>query len=184
MSRDVVEYEVATPLLPRRMRGVLLGVFALLSVLAFFLPNLAIISRPPTLRWLPGTAMSFFSVTSDKLPGVDVGTIGIGFLVAFLGLTMWVLGFVMTIVSAWILASADLNGWLWVFLLIGALLYGFSIPTVVAGKVFMDGALAPTTLGLAWIPGGIAGISIMVWTLHARKFIERTYYDVRPDLIT
>lgn len=184
VSRDVIEHEVATPLLPRRLRGILLGVFALLSVLGFFLPNVAIIARPPTLRWLPGTSMSFFSVTSDKLTGVNAGTIGLGFFVTFLGLTMWILGFMITLISAWILASADLNAWLWILLLVGSLLFGFSVPTVVAGKVFMDAAGAPTTLGLAWIPGAIAGISIMVWTLHGRKFIERTYYDVRPDLIT
>ncbi len=183
-TKETTDYQVAIPLLPKRARGILLGIFAGLSIIGFFLPGVAIIARPPTYRWLPGTAMSFFSVTSDKLTGVNNQTIGFGFFVTFLGLTMWVLGFMITMISGWILASADLNGFLWIFLLVGALLLGFSVPTVVAGKVFMDAAGAPTTLGLAWIPALISGIGIMVWTLHGRKFIERTSYDVRPELIT
>ena len=184
MSQQKTAYEVVTPLLPRRTRGILLGVFAGLIVIGFFLPNVAIVSRPPTLRWLPGTAMSFFSVTSDKLPGADPNSVGFGFFLTFLGLSMWVLGLMVTLLSAWILASADLNGWLWMLLLIGSLLLGFSVPTVGLGTFFLDAAGAPTSLGLAWIPTFIGGFSLMVWTLHARKFIERTYYDVRPDLIT
>lgn len=174
----------ATPLLPRKARGILLGVIGLMLAVSFFLPNVAILSRPPSYRWLPGTAVSFLEVTSRSVPTADPDTVGLGFTVTFLGLGVWQLGLLMVVLSAWILASAEVNRWLWVFLLIGSIFLTFGISTTVLGKVALDAARAPTTIGIAFWVAFPAALALLIWTLHARSMVDRTIYGVRPDLIT
>lgn len=168
----------------RRRRGWLVGAVGVLLLLSLVLPHVAVTNGPGYGRSLLLSSFYFLHVRSGTFSGaVNQPQLAVGFNVTYLGLGMHQLGLLLGAATFWSLYPDEVNRWLYRMLVIAGWLLTLSAPTVVLGRVLIDGAGVPASLGLAWLPLMISGVTITVAARRARSRIDQTWYLAKPELM-
>lgn len=153
-----------------------------LMVASALLPNVAVIGDAPGGRWLVPTAKYFLVLDGSKLPHTDLDQLGLGMNTLYLGLGLQQLGFVLGAVTIWVLATQDMNRWLYR----GAVISGWMLAVggmfAVTGFGLMSRAGAPVELGWAWLPTLLSGLIVIVIGRLSTDRIDRSWYVARPEL--
>lgn len=156
----------------------------MLLLLSLVLPHVAVRDGPNYGRSLLTSSFYFLHVTSGTFGGpVDQPQLAVGFNVTYLGLAMHQLGLLFTLATFWSLYPDELNRWIHRLLVIGGWLLLLSGPTVVMGRLLIERAGVPASLGLAWLPLMLSGLAITVAARRARSRVDRTWYLSKPELM-
>jgi hypothetical protein len=163
---------------PRLLGTVGVGVLLLLSVA---LPHVAILGQGHG-RWLLPTASFFATVQPAYLPSDSLPALALALNVTYVGLGLQQLSQVAGVLTFWILASDDINRWLFRILLVCGWMMALSVPFVITGWSMMVAAGTPAVLGLAWLPTLLTGFGIIVGCRLSRSNIDGSWFLAKPEL--
>jgi hypothetical protein len=157
---------------------------AALLLLSLVLPHVHITGGPQPGNSLLLSAYYFLNASSDDFgPPALSGRLGLGFNVVYLGLGLHQLGLLLSAASFWSLWPDEVNRHIYRLLVIGGWLLAFGAPFVLWGWYLIDTAGVPASLGWAWLPLLVSGISITVAARRAKARIDDTWYSARPELM-
>jgi hypothetical protein len=146
------------------------------------LPHLGIIGHGMGRSLIP--AGMLFSQVQIAAIGAefDAGLLGLGINVGYLGIGLHQLGTLLAVASVWVLATEDINRWIYRIAVVGGWLLTASAPIAALGWVLIRTSGAPGLLGLAWLPALIAGLCIIIVAWRSRERIDRSWYVTKPEL--
>lgn len=164
----------------RRWLVVALGGLLFLSLV---LPDIRLIGQAGYGRSLLPTSFYFLHVQASDVSTAHVGGLALGLNVTYLGLGLHQLGLLLAVATFWVLYPDDINRWIYRLLVIGGWLLALSAPFLIAGRILIARAGVPVTLGAAWLPVLVSGVTIVVAARRARDRIDNTWYLAGPELM-
>ena len=167
--------------MPTRWRvPVVVGIGVLMAV-SVVVPHLGIVGFGLGRSLIPA-GMLFSQVLAGAIgPDFDLPLLAFGINVGYLGIGLQQLGLVMAFASSWVLATEDLNRWIYRAAVIAGWLLTLSAPTTVLAWLVIRASGAPGLLGWAWLPAGIAGVALIVVGRRSRERIDRSWYVTKPE---
>ena len=112
----------------------------------------------------------------------DLTLLGLGINVGYLGIGLQQLSLVAAFASFWVLATEDINRWIYRVAVISGWVLALSAPIVLTGWSLIQASGAPALLGWAWLPALVAGLLIIVVGRLSRERIDRSWYVTKPEL--
>lgn len=171
----------------RVLRRRLVIVLGVLLVLSLALPTVGIrgadVPNVPFGRSLVPSALYFLDVQPSSFGNLDTPALAVSLNVTYLGMAMHQFGLLLTLVTFFVLAGDDINRWLWWMLAAGAWLIALGAVAMVVGWFLMNQALLPASLGIAWFPALISGVSMIVASHRAKERIDYSWYQTKPELM-
>lgn len=165
-------------------RGMVMAFAVLVMVLSAVLPNIGVEASTAYGRSLIGA--SHFFVTAEPgaaaFAGTNTGGVALGLDIGYLGLAAQQVGLLAGLGSFWALAAESIGRWIRRLVLLSGWLLAISPVLAVTGVRVLEGAGVPSTLGVAWCFSLVAGLTMILGGLEARKRLDSTWYWTRPDL--
>ena len=167
-----------------RRRGAVTVVAALAMVLSAVLPNIGVDSFTGYGRWLIGASRFFVAAEpgAEAFAGANTGGVARGLDVGYLALAAQQVGLFAGLGSFWALAAETLGRWIRRLVLLSGWLLAISPVLAVTAVGTLEQAGVPSSLGVAWCFSLVAGITMILGGLEARKRLDSTWYWTRPDL--
>jgi hypothetical protein len=159
---------------------VTLGI-GVLVILSATVPNITLLGSDNG-RWLLPTAQFFLGVQAPYVPANDYGMLDLGLNITYLGLALNEGGVFLAVLTLWILATNDMNKWLFRIVVILGWMLALSVPLVLNGWILMLIAGAPAILGWAWLPTLAAGLAVIIFARHSRERVDGDWFVTRPEL--
>jgi hypothetical protein len=155
-----------------------IGVLMLVSLA---LPHVGITGQGLGRSLIPA-GMLFSQVQAAAIGPYDLPLLALGINLTYLGIGLHQLGLVMGVASFWVLATEDINRWIYRVAVVAGWLLLASGPIAVTGWLVLRGSGAPAVLGWAWLAALLAGLVLVLMARRSRERIDRSWYVTRPEL--
>lgn len=167
--------------MPGRWRVPVVVLIGLLMALSLIAPHIGIVGQGIGRSLIP-TGLLFSQIQAAAVGPYDLVLLGLGINVGYLGIGLQQLGLVAGFASFWVLATEDVNRWIYRVAVVSGWLLALSAPIVLSGWSLIASSGAPALLGWAWLPTLIAGLALIVVGRRSRERIDRSWYVTKPEL--
>jgi len=167
--------------MPTRWRVPVVVVIGLLMALNLVAPHIGIAGQGLGRSLIP-TGLLFAQIQAPAVGPYDVVLLGLGINIAYLGIGLQQLALVAAFASFWVLATEDINRWIYRVAVVSGWVLALSAPIVLTGWSLIRASGAPALLGWAWLPALVAGLMIIVVGRRSRERIDRSWYVTKPEL--
>lgn len=157
---------------------VAIGVLMAVSLVA---PHIGIAGQGIGRSLIP-TGLLFSQVQASAVGPYDQVLLGLGINVGYLGIGLQQLSLVAGFASFWVLATEDINRWIYRVAVASGWVLAASAPIVLTGWSLIASSGAPALLGWAWLPALLAGLALIVLGRRSRERIDRSWYVTKPEL--
>lgn len=155
-----------------------IGVLMAVSLVA---PHIGIAGQGIGRSLIPA-GLLFSQVQAAAVGPYDPVLLGLGINVGYLGIGLHQLSLVAGSVSFWVLATEDINRWIYRIAVASGWVLAASAPIALTGWSLIASSGAPARLGWAWLPALLAGIALIVVGRRSRERIDRSWYVTKPEL--
>ena len=167
--------------MPTRWRVPVVVVIGVLMAVSLVAPHIGIAGQGLGRSLIP-TGLLFSQIQASEVGPYDVVLLGLGINVAYLGIGLQQLALVAAFASFWVLATEDINRWIYRVAVVSGWVLALSAPIVLTGWSLIRASGAPALLGWAWLPALVAGLMIIVVGRRSRERIDRSWYVTKPEL--
>ncbi|HEY5784635.1 MAG TPA: hypothetical protein VIT65_07655 [Microlunatus sp.] len=167
--------------MPIRWRVPVVVVIGVLMAVSLVAPHIGVAGQGLGRSLIP-TGLLFSQIQASAVGPYDVVLLGLGINVAYLGIGLQQLALVAAFASFWVLATEDINRWIYRVAVVSGWVLALSAPIVLTGWSLIRASGAPALLGWAWLPALVAGLMIIVVGRRSRDRIDRSWYVTKPEL--
>lgn len=167
--------------MPHRARVPVVVAIGVLMALSLVAPHIGIAGQGIGRSLIP-TGLLFSQVQAAAVGPYDLVLLGLGINVGYLGIGLQQLSLVAGFASFWVLATEDVNRWIYRVAVVSGWVLALSAPIVLTGWSLIAASGAPALLGWAWLPALLAGLGLIVVGRRSRERIDRSWYVTKPEL--
>jgi hypothetical protein len=175
--------------LERRRRGyqrrsVVMAAAVLAMLASAVLPHVGLREFQEYGRSLLGASRFFVKAepSAEGFASADRAGVAVALNVTYLALAAHQIGLLTGIASFWVLAAEGMGPWIRRITLVSGWFLSLSAPMTVTGYQMLEASGVPSRLGSAWFFALVAGLTMILGGMAARKRLDPTWYLARPEL--